>query len=143
MPIASTDALVAVLSQYQGGSEGRYRHRLNRRFIYSDGVKAMAEAAQAYWLVDLMALAVAPVYARAWKKGEVGTGIVTLAVQPKSGGSGQDGVLTLMLADNKPAAFTQSVRGVDYPLGEWSFYFGTDEIAADEYVTTVCLPQEY
>lgn len=40
------------------GGEVRYRHGLNRRIIYTEGVKHVADAGQAYWLIDDIAILV-------------------------------------------------------------------------------------
>jgi hypothetical protein len=37
------------------GTEHYYRHSLVRSVVYTDGVKAMAEQAGAYWLIDAIA----------------------------------------------------------------------------------------
>jgi hypothetical protein len=39
------------------GSENWYRHALNPTVLYTDGVKHVADAAGAYWLLDEIALA--------------------------------------------------------------------------------------
>jgi hypothetical protein len=44
-------ALQRELQQFTG-SETFYRHSLFRTFIYTEGVKYLAEQAQAYWLLD-------------------------------------------------------------------------------------------
>ena len=36
------------------GTENHYRLSESSRLIYTDGIKAMAEIAQAYWLIQLM-----------------------------------------------------------------------------------------
>ena len=48
------------------GTEQWFRHGLNRKVLYTDGVQYVAEQAGAYWLVDEIALAqayIAPVKA--------------------------------------------------------------------------------
>lgn len=37
------------------GSENFYQHSLSRRVVYTDGVKFLAEKAEAYWLIDKIA----------------------------------------------------------------------------------------
>lgn len=37
------------------GAEDYFRHGLNPRLIYTDGVKYLAEKAGAYWLIDVVA----------------------------------------------------------------------------------------
>ena len=39
------------------GTERWYRHPLNRRVLFTDGVRHVAEAGGAYWLLDEIALA--------------------------------------------------------------------------------------
>ena len=38
------------------GTEHRYRHALNRKVLFTDGVKYVAHRAKAYWLIDEIAL---------------------------------------------------------------------------------------
>lgn len=45
----------AALAHFTGGLE-RFRHSLNRRVIYTDGVQFVAEHGGAYWLLDEIAL---------------------------------------------------------------------------------------
>jgi len=42
------------LDQFHG-TENWYRHGLMRNFLYTDGLKYVAEAGGAYWLIDLIA----------------------------------------------------------------------------------------
>ena len=37
------------------GDDIRYRHPLNRKIVYTPGVKYLAEQAKAYWLIDAIA----------------------------------------------------------------------------------------
>jgi hypothetical protein len=139
--------LVAEMNQFVGGSEDRYRHAFNRKLIYTGGVQAMAERAGAYWLIDTIAISIAPIYAKAWLADETGIGVVTLKVFTDAERA-QDRSLpaarvSLSLKDEAPAAFTQDIALTDFPEGEWQLFLGTDQIARDSYVTTVCLPQEY
>lgn len=43
------------LNQFTG-SEHWYRHPINRKFLYTDGVQYVVETAGAYWLIDEIAL---------------------------------------------------------------------------------------
>lgn len=38
------------------GTENRYRHALNRKVLYTDGVRYVANRAEAFWLIDEIAL---------------------------------------------------------------------------------------
>lgn len=130
-----------VMQQHSGGSEQRYRHMLNPHFIYSEGVKDVAEAAGAYWLIDMVALQIERTYAAAWRAGQVDTGFVKISV-PAEGAEGRPTV-SLSLQDDAPPAFMEELSFTTFPVGEWLFYLGTDEIAEDRYVTNMYLPQEY
>lgn len=135
-----------LMQEFSGGSDQRYRHTFNRRFIYTEGVQAVAEAAGAYWLLDKIALEVAPIYARAWLEGNASIGIVKFSVPTAESAAQQPRlypVVTLSLADDAPAAYEQALDFTTFPEGEWLFFLGTDEIGPDSYVTTMYLPQEH
>lgn len=138
----TANELKDTMRQFRGGSDKRYRHNLNPAFIYTEGTREVAVKAEAYWLLDLMALELAPVYAKAWLANETGIGMVKLEVYPE-GASGPGAKLTLSLADDTPDAVTRPIRFTTFPEGTWMFYFGTDEDGEDNYVTTVMIPEEY
>jgi hypothetical protein len=130
-----------LMQEFSGGSDKRYRHTFNRRFIYTEGVQAVAEAAGAYWLLDKVALELAPLYAKAWLEENASIGVVKFTV-PKDG-AGSRPVVVLSLADDAPPAYEQALDFTTFPEGEWVFFLGTDEVGPESYVTTMCLPQEY
>jgi hypothetical protein len=53
-PTERAARIEAELRQFTGDLD-RYRHNLNRRVIYTPGVRHLAEAAEAYWLIDAIA----------------------------------------------------------------------------------------
>jgi hypothetical protein len=133
--------LTQALSAFWGGSEKRFQHPGNRAFIISEGLDTLAKVAHAYWLLDLLAFEVAPVYAREWLAQRASTGIVTLTVQQE--GPSRHALLVLSLEDDAPPAFQRKIDKTDFPIGSWNIYFGTDEISDGKYVTTGIIPQEY
>lgn len=137
----NAQTLQETISRYAGGSDTRYRHTFNRRFIYSAGVQAVAELAGAYWLVDMIALQMAPVYAKAWLAGKAGLGIVKVKVPPK--GSEEQATVSLSLQDDEPAAITEKLSFTTFPEGEWTFYLGTDDQGNEDYITNMYLPVEH
>jgi len=48
------------LNQFTGGTLERYRSGINPRVIYSEGVRYLAEKANAYWLIDAIASYLTP-----------------------------------------------------------------------------------
>jgi hypothetical protein len=139
--------LKRTMDEFTGGSDNRYRHQFNGRFIYTEGVKQVAGLAGAYWLLDTLALKIAPLYAKAWLADEVGIGIVKLVVftdeQQAADSTLPNARLTLLLHDDVPEAYSEDIVFTTFPDGEWTFYLGTDQVAENSYVTTVYLPQEH
>lgn len=134
----TTSELEAVIASYSGGSMGRYRHPFNPKFIFTEGVEAMAQAAQSFWLLDTIALKMAPTYAKAWLEDGVGIGVVTLEVAEDS-----TATLKLTLQDDVPPAVQDTLDFTDFPVGKWDIFLGTDEVADNSYVTTAYLPVEH
>jgi len=106
------------------GSENWYRHGLNRKILYTDGAKYIADEGGAYWLLDEIALiqpcekAVAAEGFQVWK----------LAVRP-------DRTATLACKDgNGKIVFSKEIEYTDFPLDEITLWF-TDN--------TILLPSEY
>lgn len=132
----SPQDLKSVMAQYTGGSEQRYRHSLMRNFIYSEGLRAVAEAAGAYWLIDILATEVGPLVLNCFKRGGYSFGSVRLLVRD---GRAQ---LGLSLEDGEPLAWSREVDFTDFPEGEWDIFIGVDELG-DGYVATGFIPPEY
>ena len=107
------------------GSETWYRHGIVRRMLFTDGVKYVADAGGAYWLVDEIALAqihekaVADEPFQHWK----------LEVDLDK----RTGELTCDDGDGK-IVFSKTLTFTDFPLKEIAFYV-TDN--------TILLPSEY
>jgi hypothetical protein len=111
------------LSQFSG-SENWYRHGINRKVLFTDGAKYVADEGGAYWLLDEIAIvqphnkAVAAEEFQVWK----------LTVRP-------DRTATLTCDDgNGRIVFTKEIEFTDFPLDEIKLYF-TDNV--------ILLPSEY
>ena len=106
------------------GSENWYRHPINRKVLFTDGAKYVADAGGAYWLLDEIALiqphdkAVAAEEFQCWK----------LRVRA-------DHTATLNCEDgNGNTVFTKEIEFTDFPLDEIALYFANNVIH---------LPSEY
>lgn len=112
----------ADLAQFTG-TEHWYRHGLVRSVLYTDGVKHVADAGGAYWLIDEIAFAqrfdaaVAVQPFQVWKLTVRGSAAVLIC---------EDG--------NGHKVSCKRIEYTDFPLPEISFYF-TD--------STILLPSEY
>ena len=106
------------------GTEHWYRHSLNRRMTFTDGVKYLADAAGAYWLVDEIALrqikpAVRAQEFQVWK-----------LAKNKSG----NGATLTMEDGNKHVCHTARIPFTDFPLPEVTLWFADN---------VILLPSEY
>ncbi|MGK2884378.1 MAG: DUF6876 family protein [Rhodococcus sp. (in: high G+C Gram-positive bacteria)] len=132
------------MGQFSGGSDGRTRHVFNRRFIYTAGVKAVAELAGAYWLLDIVATEIAPIALQRWTDLGDNMLFVTIfvkdskaVIQADNGTRGQDG-------DGREVYFQRDIEFTDFPEGDWPFYMCMDGIIDNpNEVTVMLLPHEY
>jgi hypothetical protein len=112
------------LSQFTGTTTW-FRHKMFRRFTYTDGVQYLAQEAGAYWLIDailshqLDPLAQAEPFQN-W----------TLTVRP-------DATATLAMTDGngEQAIIRQEIPFTDFPLPEISLWFENN--------LTLLLPSEH
>lgn len=105
------------------GTEGYYRHNLNRSMLYTDGVQFFAENAGggAYWLLDIIATEVMSLH----KKEEFIHVIYTV-----TGSTGQ-----IVATDgNEHTLFKRGIDYTDCPEGKWEFYLVNN---------TLMIPSEY
>jgi hypothetical protein len=100
------------------GSEQWYRHAINRKVLFTDGAKHVAETGGAYWLLDEIALiqpydkTVAAEEFQVWK----------LKVR-------SDRTATLSCEDgNDNTVFTKEIEFTDFPLDESTLWFANNVI---------------
>ena len=99
------------LAQFTG-SENWHRHGLNRNVLFTDGAKYVADTADAYWLLDEIAVSqlckvVSAEEFQVWK----------LRVQA-------DHSAELICEDgNDKVVFTKKIPFTDFPLDEFALYF--------------------
>lgn len=107
----------AELDQFTG-SEHWYRHALNRKVLFTDGAKYLADRAGAYWLLDEIALVqpydkrVAAEPFQVWK----------LTVR-------EDRTATLVCEDgNYNVVYTKEIRFTDFVLDTITLWFSDNVI---------------
>lgn len=110
------------LAQFSG-SETFYRHSLVRKVIYTEGVQYVAEAGEAYWLIDKIACAqLEPRHA------EQEFQVWDLKVK-------EDRSAVLVCTDgNENTVSTEQISFTDFPLIEIRFFLSNN---------TIMLPGEY
>lgn len=117
---------IAELKQFTG-TENWYRHQLFRRFIYTDGVKYVAETAGAYWLIDDI---ISHQYDPRIKHNQ---GLQEFQLWKLK--VNEDETATLSCEDgNDTTILTQEILFTDFPLPEIIFYLQGD---------VLLLPSEY
>ena len=113
--------LESSLASFTGSLE-RYRH-WTRRFIFTPGVKYLADAAEAWWLIDLIAS-----HCRHPRLRGEGFQVWKLSVAP-------DRAATLLIEDgNNHPLLKLSFHGTDFPLSTVTLWLIDD---------TLLLPSEY
>jgi hypothetical protein len=106
------------------GTENWYRHGINRRVLFTDGARYVADTAGAHWLLDEIAL-IQP-YDKRVAAQEFQLWILRVTPDAKATLSCEDG--------NGNAVFTKEIPFTDFPLPEIKLYFTNN---------TILLPSEY
>ena len=105
------------------GTEQIWRHGLVRHVVYTDGVQHVAEAGEAYWLIDKVACAQLEEHVRAHE-----FQLWTLTVK-------EDLSANLVCTDgNGTTVSTEHIGYTDFPLPELKLYVTNN---------TILLPSEY
>lgn len=108
------------MDQFFGGSEGRYRHWARKQFIYTQGVKAMADLAGAHWLLDIVATEVAGIALQRWFDLDDPTTFLKVDV------TGSSAKLSLVRDDGEDPLWSRDIGFTDFPEGSWTFELAID-----------------
>ena len=108
------------------GSEQFYRHALNRRMLYTEGVKYVADSG-AYWLIDDIAIANAYEPQLRVEEFQVWTLIKNGTAATLSAEDGNGNIL-----------YSKGIDYTDFPLDTIKFY-----VTASEDGSMIMLPSEY
>ena len=123
------------LAQFIGDPE-RYRHPLNHRLIYTPGVDYLAEAAEAYWLIDVVASWLgSPKYRRAIKKDDR---IEWMSFWRLEVNEDRSCSVTARADDGVEPFIRQDIEYTDFPLKSIDLF-----VQWDEQHWTLMLPSEY
>ncbi|CAD6880651.1 hypothetical protein [Methylomonas albis] len=129
-PRLDSTELRTALSQFTG-TELWYRHSLNKRMLYTDGIRYFAKNGGeigAYWLLDKTALEICPLLDRTNQAFDVVSVIVNL-----------DHSADIIVTDgNEEPLLRLDINFTDLQNGEWRFYLIED---GDHRV--MLLPSEY
>lgn len=104
--------LAAALRQFTGG-DLYYRHPLNRQVIYTEGVRFLAEQAEAFWLIDAIASYFGSPEMRAAVSADDRLEDMQFWTLTVVDGRGE---LTMEADAGVPPAITQEIPFTDFPL---------------------------
>lgn len=124
------DKFNSTYNESRNGANGFIRHPFNRRFIYSDGVKELAEIGM-YWLLDIVATEVVQAF-EANPEVFGGLGFLHVVVNDSKAD------LSLVRDDGEPSVWARHIDYTDLPEGKFIFYIGKDDD-----LTVMHLPSEY
>ena len=118
-----------ITSYLQGfyGSDTIYKHALRKKLLYTQGIKAFAEYAHAYWFIDLVAM-----YFPSIKGNNIVNddtfNIIYLNV------TNNKAIFEIKHDSDMPAFLSQEIMFTDLPQGQYKFYLCDD---------VLMLPSEY
>jgi hypothetical protein len=105
------------LSQFSG-SETWFRHGLNRKVLFTEGAKYVADVGGAYWLLDAIAL-------RQLSEGRIAAEPFQVWKLTVS----SDRTATLVCGDGDGnIVYTQAIPFTDFPLNKITLWFANDVI---------------
>ncbi len=107
----------ADLEQFTG-TDHYYRHAINHKVLFTDGVKYLADTAGAYWLLDEIAL-IQP-YDRHVANEEFQVWTLTVHADDSASLTCDDG--------NGNIVFSKGIGFTDFPLDEIKLWFSNDVI---------------
>lgn len=127
-----------LMSNFDGGSEVRYRHDRQTRFVFSEGVMAVVEKARANWLLDLLAFEFVPVIKKSFLK----EGTTMVQVKLSVAADQRSARVSIFVVGTTRALRTDTIGFTTFPQGDWYFYiypcqegntFYCEMILLDEY----------
>ncbi|MGD9790584.1 MAG: DUF6876 family protein [Phycisphaerales bacterium] len=113
----------ADLRQFTGDLE-RFRHPLARAVLYTPGIQYLAERAQAYWLIDEIALAIAG--GEVARAGQRDPRVLDLHFWKLEVRQDRSAELTARADSDVPPFLTRGIPWTDFPLDHVDVWAGHD-----------------
>jgi len=106
------EKLEEIISQASGGSDQFYKSPLSG-YVYTQGIKSIAEEMGAYWLLDAIFSYKRPEPFQLW--------ILNVGRNDRTGIMGAS--LSMQEDTHEPVLINQEIEFTDFPEGLWTFYF--------------------
>lgn len=116
-----TPSSLLVQLRHFTGSERFYRHPLNRQVVFTEGVRFLAEQAEAFWLIDAIASYFGSPEMRAAMSADPRLNSMQFWTLIVTDGRGE---LAMEADAGEPAAITQDVPFTDFPLDRIDIWAG-------------------
>ena len=139
--MATTEQLQALLDESRNGCDHYVRHALARRFVYTDGVDAMAQLCGAYWLLDVIGTQAVPSLIKDYQENYGDVGLIEISVIEYNGVDCMCKV-TLTIDDDHPPIWRKDITYTDFPAGKWVFKLGLDRDTDGAMCGVMCLLSE-
>ncbi|MGE0761462.1 MAG: DUF6876 family protein, partial [Pirellulaceae bacterium] len=123
------------LSQFSGDTV-RYRHGINRRVIYTPGVRFLAEQGGSYWLIDVIASYLTPKFIE--NASRTDDRIRDLHLWRLDVAPDRSALVTARADTDCPPFVSQEIPFTDFPLQSVSVWAG-----CDGRLWTLYLPSEH
>lgn len=128
----------SIYGESRNGANSFFRHPLARNLVYTDGVRDVAEAAGAYWLLDIIGTEVTPILLKSFTDGIESFSIIKVTVK------NEKAIIEMTYSDYAPPAWSRKIEYTDFPSGTWTFYLAVDESEKPGcFHTTLILPSEH
>jgi hypothetical protein len=116
------EALTKVMNETRNGTDGYTRCPFTRNFLYTSGIQEVADAAGAYWLLDIAGTEVAPLMLKRFK--DTGNSIAFLRILSAKGAA------KLQLINDEGAApeWSKTIHMTDFPDGDWKLMLAVDQV---------------
>jgi hypothetical protein len=133
-----TKAIVqTIFDESRNGCNEYIRHPLTPKLIYTDGAKEIAEAAGAYWLLDIIGTEATPALLKHFDNGGSASAGFVIHV------TGSSAVLHLTVGDDQ-MLWSRSIEFTSFPEGRWEFELAVDGMLdPGKLVTVLLLPTEH
>ena len=120
----------------RNGCDGYIRYPLMRRLVFTSGIEKFCKAADAFWILEVIATEATPLLLQQWAGGAA-LGIIELLADDRKT------KFSMTTADDAPPILTQSIYCADFPTGSWMLYLACDSVLERGTMNTVLsLPSE-
>jgi hypothetical protein len=125
--------LTAIMDTSRNGTDNYSRSPFNRAFLYTSGVREVADSIGAYWLLDIIATEVVVELLRRFKS--TGDYFASLTITVKN----DKADITATMDSGVPPWWSKHIDYTDFPEGEWKFFLMVDGLLQGDKTSVVMM----